>query len=135
MKKLNFLFILLLLLSLGSCRSETETQPEITAQTVVKTGKLSGKVMSQNGSKPIGGASVFTFDEKYKIYHTLSDSDGNFVLEAPVGEKTVYIQTGNGSNFRTEISATVKDNETVKSYRKPDKTKSSCEDCLCKRFV
>ncbi|NMR34506.1 carboxypeptidase-like regulatory domain-containing protein [Chryseobacterium aquaticum] len=113
MKKLNFLFILLLLLSLGSCRSETETQPEITAQTVVKTGKLSGKVMSQNGSKPIGGASVFTFDEKYKIYHTFSDSDGNFVLEAPVGEKTVYIQTGNGSNFRTEISATVKDNETV----------------------
>ncbi|MCY0967789.1 hypothetical protein [Chryseobacterium wangxinyae] len=112
MRKFNLLFIFIILLSLGGCRSESETPVEIT-ESVIKTGKLSGKVMSQNGSKPIGGASVFTFDEKYKIYHTLSDSEGNFVLEAPVGAKTVYIQTGNGSNFRTEISAVVKDNETV----------------------
>ncbi|MCY0978137.1 hypothetical protein PGH12_17410 [Chryseobacterium wangxinyae] len=112
MRKFNLFFIFIILLSLGGCRSESETPVEIT-ESVMKTGKLSGKVMSQNGSKPIGGASVFTFDEKYKIYHTLSDSEGNFVLEAPVGAKTVYIQTGNGSNFRTEISAVVKDNETV----------------------
>lgn len=112
MRKFNFLLIFIILLSLGACRSESETPTEIT-ETAMKTGKLSGKVMSQNGSKPIGGASIFTFDEKYKIYHTLSDSDGNFVLEAPVGAKTVYIQTGNGSNFRTEISATIKNNETV----------------------
>lgn len=112
MRKFNLLFIFIILLSLGGCRSESETPVEIT-ESVMKTGKLSGKVMSQNGSKPIGGASVFTFDEKYKIYHALSDSEGNFVLEAPVGAKTVYIQTGNGSNFRTEISAVVKDNETV----------------------
>ncbi|MDF2553302.1 MAG: hypothetical protein K0R77_2577 [Chryseobacterium sp.] len=112
MRNFNLLLIFIILLSLGACRSESETPAEITS-TVMKTGKLSGKVMSQNGSKPIGGASVFTFDEKYKIYHTLSDSDGNFILEAPVGTRTVYIQTGNGSNFRTEISATIKDNETV----------------------
>jgi hypothetical protein len=112
MRKFNLLLIFVILFSLGACRSESETPVEIT-ETVMKTGKLSGKVMSQNGSKPIGGASVFTFDDKYKIYHTLSDSDGNFTLEAPVGAKTVYIQTGNGSNFRTEISATIKDNETV----------------------
>ncbi len=112
MRNFNLLLIFIILLSLGACRSESETPTEITS-TVMKTGKLSGKVMSQNGSKPIGGASVFTFDEKYKIYHTLSDSDGNFILEAPVGTRTVYIQTGNGSNFRTEISATIKDNETV----------------------
>ncbi|UFH31500.1 carboxypeptidase-like regulatory domain-containing protein [Chryseobacterium sp. C-71] len=79
----------------------------------MKTGKLSGKVMSQNGSKPIGGASVFTFDDKYKIYYTTSDADGNFTLEAPVGDHTIHIQTGDGSNFRTQISATVKNNETV----------------------
>jgi len=113
MRKFNLLLIFIILLSFGACRSESETPAEITSETVLKTGKLSGKVMSQNGSKPIGGASVFTFDDKYKIYHTLSDSDGNFVLEAPVGAKTIYIQTGNGSNFRTEISATIKDNETV----------------------
>jgi len=55
--------------------------------------------MSQNGTKPIGGASVFTFDEKYKIYYTTSDADGNFTLEAPAGNQTIHIQTGDGSNF------------------------------------
>lgn len=112
MRKLNFFFIFIILLSLGACRSESETPVEIT-ETVLKTGKLSGKVMSQNGSKPIGGASVFTFDDKYKIYYTTSDADGNFTLEAPVGDHTIHIQTGDGSNFRTQISATVKNNETV----------------------
>lgn len=112
MRKLNFFLIFIILLSFGACRSESENPTEIT-ENIMKTGKVSGKVISQNGSKPIGGASVFTFDEKYKIYHTFSDSDGNFTLEAPAGARTVYIQTGNGSNFRTEISATIKDNETV----------------------
>ncbi|MCX8525441.1 carboxypeptidase-like regulatory domain-containing protein [Chryseobacterium formosus] len=113
MKNLNLFFILILLLSLGSCRSDSETPAEITVDNTIKTGKISGRVMSQNGSKSIGGASVFTFDEKYKIYYTTSDSDGNFTLEAPVGNHTIHIQTGNGSNFRTEISATIKDNETL----------------------
>lgn len=113
MKNLNLVFILILLLSLGSCRSDSETPAEITVDNTIKTGKISGRVMSQNGNKSIGGASVFTFDEKYKIYYTTSDSDGNFTLEAPVGNHTIHIQTGNGSNFRTEISATVKDNETL----------------------
>lgn len=112
MRKLNFFLIFIILLSFGACRSESENPTEIT-ENIMKTGKVSGKVISQNGSKPIGGASVFTFDEKYKIYHTFSDSEGNFTLEAPAGARTVYIQTGNGSNFRTEISATIKDNETV----------------------
>ena len=112
MRKLNFFLIFIILLSLGACRSESETPAEIT-ETVVKTGKLSGKVMSQNGNKPIGGASVFTFDDKYKIYYTTSDADGNFTLEAPAGDHTIHIQTGDGSNFRTQISATVKNNETV----------------------
>jgi hypothetical protein len=69
--------------------------------------------MSQNGAKAIGGASVFTFDDKYKIYYTTSDADGNFTLDAPVGNHTIHIQTGNGSNFRTEVAATVKNNETL----------------------
>lgn len=113
MKKFNLLLIFLVLLSLGSCRSDNETPVETTVDNSVKTGKLSGKVMSQNGSKPIGGASVFTFDEKYKIYYTTSDAEGNFTLEAPIGDRKVYIQTGDGSNFRTEISTSVKHNETA----------------------
>ncbi|MFY1047610.1 carboxypeptidase-like regulatory domain-containing protein [Chryseobacterium sp. GP-SGM7] len=113
MKNFNLFFIFILLLSIGSCRSDSETPAEITVDNTIKTGKVSGRVMSQNGTKSIGGASVFTFDEKYKIYYTTSDADGNFTLEAPVGNQTIHIQTGNGSNFRTEISATVKDNETL----------------------
>lgn len=113
MKNFNLLLIFIILLSFGSCRSDSETPAEITIDNTIKTGKLTGKVMSQNGTKPIGGASVFTFDEKYKIYYTTSDADGNFTLEAPAGNQTIHIQTGDGSNFRTQIAATVKNNETV----------------------
>lgn len=113
MKKFNSLLIFIILLSLGSCRSDSETPAEITIDTTIKVGEISGKVTSQNGTKPIGGASIFTFDEKYKIYYTTSDADGNFILEAPAGNQTIHIQTGDGSNFRTQVAATVKNNETV----------------------
>ncbi|CAD7798813.1 hypothetical protein CHRY9390_00390 [Chryseobacterium aquaeductus] len=113
MKKLNLLFIFILLMFAVSCGSDPDTNTEVVTENVLKTGKVAGRVMSQNGSKPIGGASVFTFDDKYKIYHTNSDADGNFILEAPEGNHTIYIQTGNGSNFRTEAAATIKNNETV----------------------
>lgn len=112
MKKFNLLFLLILILSLGSCRSDSETAETPTA-IAVQNGKVKGKITSQNGTKSIGGASVFTFDEKYKIYHTTSDSEGNFTLEAPEGNHTIYIQTGNGSNFRTQATANIKANETV----------------------
>ncbi|WP_262148264.1 carboxypeptidase-like regulatory domain-containing protein [Chryseobacterium foetidum] len=112
MKKFNLLFLLILILSLGSCRSDSETAETPTA-IAVQNGKVKGKITSQNGAKTIGGASVFTFDEKYKIYHTTSDSEGNFTLEAPEGNHTIYIQTGNGSNFRTQATANIKANETV----------------------
>ncbi|WP_288460701.1 carboxypeptidase regulatory-like domain-containing protein [uncultured Chryseobacterium sp.] len=113
MKKLNLFFIFIILFSLGSCHSDPSSPTEATVDNTVKTGKITGKVMSQNGTKAIGGASVFTFDDKYKIYYTTSDADGNFTLDAPVGNHTIHIQTGNGSNFRTEVTATVKNNETL----------------------
>ncbi len=112
----HYLFILLCVFTLMANCSGGDDSPltsENTVSTTVETGKISGKVMSQNGTKPIGGASVFTFDDKYKIYYTTSDSDGKFILDAPAGNRTIYIQTGNGSNFRTEISATVKGNEAL----------------------
>lgn len=112
----HYLFILLCVFTLfTNCTGgdDSAIASQNIGSTVAKTGKLTGKVMSQNGTKPIGGASVFTFDDKYKIYYTTSDADGKFTLEAPVGNQTIHIQTGNGSNFRTEISATVKNNETL----------------------
>lgn len=115
MRKHYFFILLCVFTLLINCSGSEDpvTGSENTTTTAVKTGKLTGKVMSQNGTKPIGGASVFTFDDKYKIYYTTSDAEGNFMLEAPAGNRKIYIQTGNGSNFRTEISAMVKDNETL----------------------
>jgi hypothetical protein len=72
MKKFNLFFIFIILFSLGSCHSDSSSPTEATADNTVKTGKVTGKVMSQNGAKAIGGASVFTFDDKYKIYYTTS---------------------------------------------------------------
>ncbi|WP_415328297.1 carboxypeptidase-like regulatory domain-containing protein [Chryseobacterium sp. MMS23-Vi53] len=113
----HYLFILLCVFTLlTNCSGGDDSLTTTTASTTaaaVKTGKLTGKVMSQNGTTPIGGASVFTFDDKYKIYYTTSDAEGKFTLDAPEGNHTIYIQTGNGTNFRTEISANVKDNETL----------------------
>ncbi|MCS3532726.1 carboxypeptidase-like regulatory domain-containing protein [Chryseobacterium sp. JUb7] len=115
MRKHYFLILLCIFTLLLNCTSGDDSVPvsENTGPAVTKTGKLTGKVMSQNGTKPIGGASVFTFDDKYKIYYTTSDADGNFSLEAPVGNHTIHIQTGDGSNFRTEITANVKDSENL----------------------
>lgn len=112
----HYLFILLCVFTLFincSGGDDSATPSENVGPTAIKTGKLTGKVMSQNGTKPIGGASVFTFDDQYKIYYTTSDANGNFTLDAPAGNRTIHIQTGNGSNFRTEIAATVKDHETL----------------------
>ncbi|MCJ8153168.1 carboxypeptidase-like regulatory domain-containing protein [Chryseobacterium sp. SSA4.19] len=115
MKKHYFFILLCVFTLLANCSGGDDSPmlSEHTNTTVVKTGKITGKVLSQNGTKPIGGASIFTFDDKYKIYYTTSDAEGKFTLDAPAGNRTIYIQTGNGSNFRTEISATVKDNETL----------------------
>ncbi len=113
MRKHYLILLLCVFTLLINCTGEVTSPSDPEGPEIIKTGKLTGKVMSQNGTKPIGGASVFTFDDQYKIYYTTSDADGNFSLEAPTGNHTIHIQTGNGSNFRTEISANVKENENL----------------------
>lgn len=80
---------------------------------VENSGILTGKVLSKNGSKPIGGAIVFTFDEKDEMYFTYSDKNGVFSLNAPAGNRKINIQTGGGTNFRTEIDVTIIKDKTV----------------------
>lgn len=113
MRKHYLILLLCVFTLLINCTGEVTSPSDPEGPEIIKTGKLTGKVMSKNGTKPIGGASVFTFDDQYKIYYTTSDADGNFSLEAPTGNHTIHIQTGNGSNFRTEISANVKENENL----------------------
>lgn len=93
---------------LSACnRAEDAVTPTETPTPGITTGKVSGKVMSNNGSKPIGGALVFTFDDQHKLYYAYSDAQGNFTLDAPAGQRTIHIQTGGGSNFRTEVTANI----------------------------
>lgn len=107
-RKITLLFLSLFVFSFISCKDDTaedfQTRP---------SGNVQGKVMASNGSKPIGGALVFVLDENHQIHYTHSDSNGNFNLKAPSGERTVHIQTGDGSNFRTELFVNIPNNQTI----------------------
>ncbi|UKB80913.1 carboxypeptidase-like regulatory domain-containing protein [Chryseobacterium sp. MEBOG07] len=110
----NYLFIMLCsLVLLANCKGDDTAAPEETPTKVVYTGKVEGKVFAKNGTKPIGGALVFTTDSQSNVYHTYSGADGSFSLTAPEGNTTLHIQTGDGKNFRTEVPVAVKKNETT----------------------
>lgn len=115
MKKTIYLFLSIMLLSLYGCIRSDDNIVEVTNPTPVSTkkGSVSGKVMAKNGTKPIGGALVFTFDGQNKIYRTFSNAAGDFTLEAPEGQRTIHIQTGDGSNFRSEFTINVPKSDNV----------------------
>jgi hypothetical protein len=119
--KQNYLLIMLCtLVLLVNCKgSEDSASPE--ASKPVLTGKVEGKVIAKNGTKPIGGAIVFTIDNKNQVYHTYSNTDGTFSLTAPEGNTTLHIQTGNGLNFRTETPVTIKKDEVTSVPSKDSK--------------
>jgi hypothetical protein len=119
--KQNYLFIMLCsLVLLVNCKGGDDSiNPE--ASKTVPTGTVEGKVFAKNGTKPIGGATVFTIDSKNQVYHTYSNADGSFSLTAPEGNTILHIQTGNGLNFRTEIPITVNKDETTSVASKDSK--------------
>lgn len=93
-----------------SCNKDEAIPPQSTA---IATGTITGKVMVKNGQKPVGGALVFTFNDKSEIYTTHTDANGNFSLKAPIGNRKLQIQTGGGANFRTTIPVTVAKNQSI----------------------
>ncbi|ROH90560.1 hypothetical protein EGI15_18040 [Chryseobacterium cucumeris] len=117
----NYLFIVLCsLVLLVNCKGGDDSVNPEDSKTL-PTGTIEGKVFAKNGTKPIGGATVFTIDSKNQVYHTYSNADGSFSLTAPEGNTTLHIQTGNGLNFRTEIPITVKKDETTNVPTKDSK--------------
>lgn len=112
MKHLNLFLMSVITLLFFGCNGSNDIIESGTPQ-VIEMGKVSGKVVSKNGAKQIGGALVFTFDQDNKMYYAYSDANGEFILEAPEGPRTLHIQTGNGSNFRTEINVNIKKNEVT----------------------
>lgn len=106
MKK-HLLFIFLTSLILFSCGSDDKNDSN-----TQKTGTLKGKVTTVNTHKPVGGALVFTFDDQNEIYFTRTNALGEFEFLAPIGNRELHIQTGDGSNFRTKLDVTIQENQT-----------------------
>lgn len=107
--KINKLIIILLFAFLGivSCNKDDDQSTDM------PSGIVTGKVKTINNLKPVGGALVFVFDDKNEIHYTYSDSNGDFELKTPIGNRKLHIQTGGGSNFRTEVDVDVVQNQTV----------------------
>lgn len=108
MKKIKILSLLLFaFLSIISCsKDDNQTFEE-------PSGIVLGKVNTINNLKPVGGALVFVFDDKNEIHYTYTDSNGDFSLKSPIGNRKIHIQTGGGSNFRTEIDVDVVQNQSL----------------------
>jgi hypothetical protein len=100
-----FLAVIFLTLSCSKDDSSTATAQD--------TGTITGKLLVKNGSKPVGGALVFVFDDNNKIYHTYTQANGDFSLQAPVGQRKLQMQTGGGTNFRTSLQVTVVKDQTL----------------------
>ncbi len=108
MKKIiSYLFLSLIIFSCSSNDDENNTE------TTTPTGIIQGKIMTSNGQKPVGGALVFTFDQKNEIYYTYTNESGKFSFPVPTGAIKVYIQTGNGTNFRSQFNVDVAKNQIV----------------------
>lgn len=103
--KLIILFISII--TLWSCSKDEENQATL------RTGIVKGKVTTVNTHKPVGGALVFTFDNKNEIHYTYSNVSGEFTLNVPIGNRKLYIQTGDGSNFRVQTMIDVQYNQTL----------------------
>lgn len=106
MKKLLLLTISMVLF-IGCQKDETKDSENL------NTGKITGTVISKNGQKSIGGALIFSFDNENEIIYTRANENGQFTLELPVGDREIHIQTGDGSNFRTNFSITIQKNITT----------------------
>lgn len=77
-----------------------------------KTGKVEGKVMSKNGNYVIKQANVY-IDFEGEIFLTKSDLNGEFSLNAPVGDHELFIATGDGQKFRTVVPTTISENQVT----------------------
>jgi hypothetical protein len=110
MKNRHLLIITLMGLLLWSCKDDVTDLPD--EPTPPSTGFVSGKINSGNGLRPVGGALVFIMEGE-DLHYTHSDAEGNFHFEAPSGSRTLHIQTGDGSNFRTALIIEVVEDQTI----------------------
>lgn len=109
MRKIYSSVLFIVLFSfLFSCRKNSD----VSAGGDFPGGTITGKVVANNNVTPIRHALVYVSKEG-KIYHSYTDMNGNFSFKVPVGHQKIYIQTGDGSLFRTIIEADVVLDQTI----------------------
>ena len=75
-------------------------------------GFITGKIVAANKKTAVRNAIVF-IAEGAKVYHTYTDVNGSFSLEAPEGAHVLHIQSGSGKIFRTQLNVMVEANKTT----------------------
>lgn len=101
--------ILLALLAVGTTVFFNACKKDVPV--VVEVGTVTGRIVSES-NHPLGQTMVFV-DADGEIYMTYTNPNGTFSLDAPVGMRTFYVETGDGSIFRTTFDAEVIKDQTV----------------------
>ena len=100
-------FISFLIITFTSCKKDEKNE------LIISKGTVSGKVFAANGSTVVPEARIFIVYDN-ETYSTKSNSSGNFSLEAPVGNHVLYIKSGNGKIFQTQLNVSIqKDIPTI----------------------
>jgi hypothetical protein len=111
-------FCLLAVLAITSCQKKdaasnnNNPDPTPTPTPATPKGIITGKVVAANNVTAVRNATVFIADGA-NIYHTFTDVNGKFSLEAPAGQRELHIQSGTGKIFRTKMSVTVEAQKTT----------------------
>jgi len=115
MKK-SIVLIALLGIALVGCKKKENIQNDSPTphnqnqtETEQRLGLISGKVVSTNGVYPIKQANVY-IDVNAHLYITQTDENGEFILEAPLGDHQLIVATGDGQKFRTALNTTISEN-------------------------
>ena len=107
MKKGLLSLLILSVLTFSSCKKEFEKESGIK-----DAGRVTGTITAPNNSTTIPDALIF-IDDEGEIYHTYTDSNGDFELDAPDGKHTLHVQTGDGSIFRNSTEIEIKEGKIV----------------------
>lgn len=91
-----------------SCQKEKPDANPVVAE----MGYVTGKVLAQNGTTPIPNANIF-IDYDNEIYLAKSSRNGTFVLNAPVGQHLLNVQSGTGTIFRGQYPVTITKDQTT----------------------
>ena len=105
MKRLS-LYLLMVSLFFSCKKQDAPPDPVVDPVTTLPKGRVTGKIVAANNKTAVRNAVVF-IAHNARIYHTYTDVNGQFNLEAPAGNQVLNIQAGSGRIFRTQLNVQV----------------------------